>query len=174
MWGRRKVSIDWEWKPKIQKQKQRGDNFLCKEDRFRFLVGVFMVPLFYFPYCSPLILSKNLPSFCMCCRHLFIDKVTLSSNTLVLNFLGFMVFFLYKFWFFCILKTSNINIDSMRKINNFKNWRVKSRTRSKNLWKLNYFETTLKIIKTMQIYYECIFFLVFVVFCYFWFFSEIY
>jgi hypothetical protein len=75
MWGRRKVSIDWEWKPKIQKQKQRGDNFLCKEDRFRFLVGFFMVPLFYFPYCSPLILSKNLPSFCMCCRHLFIDKV---------------------------------------------------------------------------------------------------
>jgi len=53
------------------------------------------------------------------------------------------------FNFFVFLKTSNINVDSMRKIkiNALKVERVR-----KTFENLNYFETMLKMLKTMQMY----------------------
>jgi hypothetical protein len=85
--------------------------------------------------------------------------------------------FLY-FW-----KRANINIDSMRKINDFKNdaWKVE---RVPNVFEnLNSFETILKMLKTIQMYKKCIFWIfnVFSLFLdfsmffrYFWIFLKIY
>jgi len=50
------------------------------------------------------------------------------------------------------LKTSNINIALMRKINNFKNNTWKVERVQKTFENLNSFETMLKMLKTMQIY----------------------
>jgi len=50
------------------------------------------------------------------------------------------------------LKTSNINIDSMRKINDFKNNALKVERIPNIFENLNSFETMLKMLKTMQMY----------------------
>jgi hypothetical protein len=47
---------------------------------------------------------------------------------------------------------SNINIDSKRKINDFKNDALKVECVPKIFENLNYFEMILKMLKTMQIY----------------------
>jgi hypothetical protein len=47
---------------------------------------------------------------------------------------------------------SNINVDSIRKINYFKNDTEKVERVQKTFENLNYFETMLKMLKTMQIY----------------------
>ena len=50
------------------------------------------------------------------------------------------------------MKASNINVDSMKKINDFKNNALKVE-RVPNVFKnLNSFETMLKMLKTMQMY----------------------
>jgi hypothetical protein len=47
---------------------------------------------------------------------------------------------------------SNINVDSIRKINYFKNDTEKVERVQKTFENLNYFETMLKMLKKMQIY----------------------
>ena len=47
---------------------------------------------------------------------------------------------------------SNINVDSIRKINYFKYDTEKVERVQKTFENLNYFETMLKMLKTMQIY----------------------
>lgn len=81
-------------KLKIQKQKYEDEDFLCRENRFKFFLEFFVFLLFYFSYDSPLILLKNFPFFCVYFRHLFIDKIILSPNTLVsqLFFLQILIF----------------------------------------------------------------------------------
>jgi hypothetical protein len=54
--------------------------------------------------------------------------------------------------FFVFLKTSNINVDSMRKINDFKNNALKVERVPNVFENLNSFETMLKMLKTMQMY----------------------
>jgi len=54
--------------------------------------------------------------------------------------------------FFIFLKTSNININSMRKINDFKNDTLKVERIPKIFENLNSFERMLKMLKMMQIY----------------------
>jgi len=79
-------------------------------------------------------------------------------------------FFLY---FEFILKTNNINVDSTRKISSCKINGLKVERIQNSFENLNSSKMTLKMLKTMQIYQECIF-LGFHYFCYFWFFSKIY
>jgi len=50
------------------------------------------------------------------------------------------------------LKTSNINVDSMKKINYFKNNALKVERVPNVFENLNSFETMLKMLKTMQMY----------------------
>jgi len=54
--------------------------------------------------------------------------------------------------FLYFLKTSNINIDSMRKINDFKNNALKVERVPNIFENLNSFKTMLKMLKTMQMY----------------------
>ena len=88
------------------------------------------------------------PFLCICWKLLFIGKNIARFQTWSLNF-----FFFCKFWFFWFflyfLKISNINIDSMRKINDFKNDAWKVEYVQKTFENLNYFETMLKMLKTM-------------------------
>ena len=66
----------------------------------------------------------------------------------------FFFFFFCKFWNICFLyflKMSNININSMRKINYFKNNTWKVERVQKIFEKLNSFETMLKKLKRIQI-----------------------
>jgi len=89
-----------------------------------------------------------------------------STSLFFVNF-DFSIFFVFS------LKTSNINVDSTRKINDCKNNALKVKRVQNTFENLNSFETTLKMLKKMQIYLKCFFFFwVFVVFCYFWFFSK--
>jgi len=70
------------------------------------------------------------------------------------------------------LKASNINVNSTRKISDHKIYALKVE-RVPNTFKiLNSFEMTLKMLKTMQIYQKCIFFLGFHCFLLFLVFSE--
>jgi len=50
------------------------------------------------------------------------------------------------------LKTSNINVDSMKKINDFKNNALKVERVPNVFENLNSFEMMLKMLKTMQMY----------------------
>jgi hypothetical protein len=62
------------------------------------------------------------------------------------------------FLFFCIfLKTSNINVGSTRKISDYKINALKVEHVQNTFENLNHFETTLKMLKTMQIYQKYIF-----------------
>jgi len=64
------------------------------------------------------------------------------------------LFFLY---FEFILKTNNINVDSTKKISDCKINALKVERVQNTFENLNSFEMTLKMLKTMQIYQECIF-----------------
>ena len=103
------------------------------------------------------------PSF-FHCRVVFIGEVWLGHNHIDPSTL----FFLY---FEFILKTNNTNIDSIRKISDCKINTLKVERVRNTFENLNYSKMTLKMLKTMQIYQKCIFW-VFIVFCYFCFFSE--
>jgi hypothetical protein len=65
---------------------------------------------------------------------------------------------------------SNINIDSMRKINDFKNNTLKVERVPKIFENLNSFETMKKMLKTMQIYLKNVFFEILLFFAIFLFF----
>jgi hypothetical protein len=65
---------------------------------------------------------------------------------------------------------SNINIDSMRKINDFKNNVLKVERVPKIFENLNSFETMKKMLKTMQIYLKNVFFEILLFFAIFLFF----
>jgi hypothetical protein len=65
---------------------------------------------------------------------------------------SFFVNFDFSYFFVFFLKTSNINIDSMRKINDFKNNALKVERVPNIFENLNSFETMLKMLKTMQMY----------------------
>ena len=54
--------------------------------------------------------------------------------------------------FFVFFETSNINVDSMKKINDFKNNTLKVERVPNVFENLNSFETMLKTLKTMQMY----------------------
>ena len=98
-----------------------GGGYLSVRERKK--LRFFRVSLSLFSVASHI--SKSPPPFFMCWRPVFIGKMLLGFSAWSLNF-----FLFCKFWFFlffCIfLKTSNINVDSMRKINDFKNnaWKV--------------------------------------------------
>jgi hypothetical protein len=55
------------------------------------------------------------------------------------------------------LKTSHINVDSIRKISDCKIYTLKVERVQNTFENLNSFEMSLKMLKTMQIYQECIF-----------------
>jgi hypothetical protein len=80
------------------------------------------------------------------------------------------LFFFFEF----ILKKNNINVDSTRNISDCKINVLKVERVQNTFENLNSLEIMLKMLKTMEIYQECIFFGVFIVFFYFWFFSNIY
>ena len=65
---------------------------------------------------------------------------------------SFFVNFDFSNFFVFFFKTSNINIDSIRKINDFKNDTLKVERVPKIFENLNSFETMLKMLKMMQIY----------------------
>jgi len=107
----------------------------------------------------------------------FIWKVLIGFQTSpsTFPFLLFSSFFVnYDFsYFFVFLKVSNINVNSTRKISDHKIYVLKVERVPNTFENLNSFEMTLKMLKTMQIYQKCIFW-VFIVFCYFWFFLKNY
>jgi hypothetical protein len=104
---------------------------------------------------------KIAPLIVLSCGPVFIGKMLLGPQNCSLNF------FFVNFDFSCIfLKTSNINIDSMRKFKNFKNDVLKVERVQKTFEKLNSFETMLKMLKRCK-YIKNIFFWIFFVFCYF-------
>jgi hypothetical protein len=145
----------WRWsggerprKKKNQKPVGGGSSFVlpsrerCRlvRERFRFRFRVFCVA-------SPQMFKIALP-FCVCWRLLFIGKNIVRSQTWSLNF--FFVNFDFSYFLLYFLKTSNINIDSMRI--DFKNDALKVERVPNIFENLNYFETMLKMLKTMQIY----------------------
>jgi hypothetical protein len=71
--------------------------------------------------------------------------IALSTALFFANFY-FSIFFVFS------LKTSNINVDSTRKINYCKNNVLKVERLQNTFENLNSFETMLKMLKTMQIY----------------------
>ena len=82
---------------------------------------VFSFLCFWFPFSK---ITKCPPSLNLLRRPLFIGKMLLGFSTWSLNFYLFVNLIFLNFFVF--LKTSNINVDSMRKINDFKNdaWKV--------------------------------------------------
>jgi hypothetical protein len=86
----------------------------------------------------------------------FIGKVLLGFQTSpsTFPFFSFPLFFVnFGFsYFFVFLKASNINVDSMKKINDFKNNALKVEHVPNVFENLNSFETMLKMLKTMQMY----------------------
>jgi len=72
--------------------------------------------------------------------------------------------------FFVFLKASNINVNSTRKISDHKIYALKVERVPNTFENLNSFEMTLKILKTMQIYQKCIFWVFIVFFAIFGFF----
>jgi hypothetical protein len=61
-----------------------------------------------------------------------------------------MIFFIFVFF-----KASNFNVDSIRKINNYKINALKVKRVQNTFENLNSSEMTLKILKMMQIYQKC-------------------
>jgi len=98
----------------------------------------------------PFLIAK-LPPSCLSCGPVFIGKMLHESQNWSLYFLSFFVnlIFLNSLYF---LKTSNINVDSMKKINDFKNNALKVERVPNVFENLNSFETMLKMLKTMQMY----------------------
>jgi hypothetical protein len=90
------------------------------------------------------------PAFCLSIGPVFIGKMLHGSQNWSLNFFFFVnLIFLNFFVFF---ETSNINVDSMKKINDFKNNTLKVERVPNVFENLNSFETMLKTLKTMQMY----------------------
>jgi len=56
------------------------------------------------------------------------------------------------FLIFCIFESEQINVDSMKKINDFKNNALKVERVPNVVENLNSFKTMLKMLKTMQMY----------------------
>jgi hypothetical protein len=128
-------------------------------ERFRFRFRVFCVA-------SPQMFKIALP-FYVCWRLLFIGKNIVRSQTWSLYF--FFVNFNFSYFLLYFLKTSNINIDSMRI--DFKNDALKVERIPNIFENLNSFETMLKMLKTMQIYLKKYFFgfsMFFAIFGFFW------
>ena len=86
------------------------------------------------------------------------------------NHIGTSTLFFFEF----ILKKNNINVDSTRNISDCKINALKVERVQNTFKNLNSLEIMLKMLKTMEIYQECIFFGVFIVFFYFWFFFQIF
>ena len=80
-----------------------------------------------------------------------------STSLFFVNFDFFSYFFVY------FLKTSNINVDSTKKISDYKIYTLKVERVQNTFKNFNSFKRTLKMLKTMQMYQKCIFW-VFVVF----------
>jgi len=59
---------------------------------------------------------------------------------------------IFLIFFFVFFENEQINIDSMRKINDFKNNTLKVERVPNVFENLNSFETMLKMLKTMQMY----------------------
>ena len=88
-------------------------------------------------------------------------------------FFSFPLFFFVNFdfsYFFVFLKTSNIKINSTRKISDHKIYALKIERVPNSFENFNSFEMTLKMLKTMQIYQKCIFQGFHCFFAIFWFF----
>jgi hypothetical protein len=108
------------------------------EDRFR----LFVFRVFSLVCCLHLI-TKKIPPLKIQCSMVFIGKVLLCFQTSPSTF-PFLLFFSFfcKFWFFLFfvfLKASNINVDSIRKINDFKINALKIERVRKTLENLNSF-----------------------------------
>jgi len=139
---------------------ERGSRFLKMEGRPRdgipLGLGFFLCSPAHFsaPFPLPLLLVFH-------CSMVFIGKVLLGFQTSPSTFpFLFFSFFFCKFWFllfFVVLKASNININSIRKISNHKIYMLKVERVLNTLKNLNSFEMTLKMLKTMQIYQKYIF-----------------
>jgi hypothetical protein len=103
----------------------------------------------------------NFSPFYVHCSLVFIGKVLLGFQTSpsTFPFLFFSSFFVnFDFsYFFVFLKTSNININSTRKISDHKIYALKIERVPNSFENFNSFEMTLKMLKTMQIYQKCIF-----------------
>ena len=89
---------------------------------------------------------KMLPPFCLSCGPVFISKMLHGSQNWSLNFLSFFVNLIFLNCFVFIGK-----MDSMKKINDFKNKALKVERVPNVFENLNSFETMLKMLKTMQI-----------------------
>jgi hypothetical protein len=92
----------------------------------------------------------------LCCLSLQHSKFLMHRQNIVwasklIPQLSFFVNLIF-FNFFVFLKTSNINVDSMRKINDFKINALKVERVPNVFENLNSFETMLKMLKTMQMY----------------------
>jgi hypothetical protein len=78
-----------------------------------------------------------------------------------------------QFWFPCLnfffFQKGNINIDSIKLLNDFEISVLKIKCVKNVFWIFNFFEMTLKILKTMQIHQKYTFLRFFVVFFYFYF-----
>ena len=75
---------------------------------------------FRFRVCYIFFNCAKLPPFCVCGRPIFIGKNVARFPNLVPQLLFFFVNLIFLIFFY-FLKMSNINVDSMRKINDFKN-----------------------------------------------------
>ena len=80
---------------------------------------------------------------CLSCGPVFIGKMLYGSPNWSFNFLSFFVNLIFLNFFY-FLKTSNINVDSMKKINDFKNNTLKVERVPNVFENLNSFETMLK------------------------------
>jgi hypothetical protein len=76
--------------------------------------------------------------------------------------------------FFVFFKASNINVNSTRKINGHKIYALKVERVPNTFENLNSFEMMLKMLKTMQIYQKCIFWVFIIFFAIFGFFLKNY
>jgi len=124
-------------------------------------------------------LPKILLSSCVWYNYLFIDKTSLfffPFNCLVFKKLKNILIFHFpflQFWFPCLnfffFQKGNINIDSIKLLNDFEISVLKIKCVKNVFWIFNFFEMTLKILKTMQIHQKYTFLRFFVVFFYFYF-----
>jgi len=94
-----------------------------------------------------------------------------SPSTFPFIFFSSIFFVNFDFsYFFVFLKTSNINVNSARKITDHKIYALKIERVPNSFENFNSFEMTLKMLKTMQIYQKCIFWGFHYFFAIFWFF----
>jgi hypothetical protein len=120
---------------------------------WRWILGLGFPFFLYFSFkISPLVLS---------CGPIFIGKILLGPQNWSLNF-PFFVNFDFSCFFLYFLKTSNINIDSMRKINAFKNDARKIERVQKTFENLNSFlddvenaKNDANILKTYFLDFRC-------------------